>query len=247
MSTIETFYNEHATDHPFIDHRQSIVIRLVEEVSPTSVLDIGCGRGTLLNALRARNPNRRYIGADLSRSLLGEVRNAGFETVYGDITEGLEVVEDASVDCVVFGEIIEHLVDPDAAIQHIARVLRKGGHLIVTTPNIASWLNRILLLIGIQPLYTETSLHVKLGRRLRQLGQWNATEGHLKIFTLAALLEMLSANGFTPLKTKGARFSALTPPIQYLDDIFCAVPQLASDLVVLARHERTLKSSYPDA
>ena len=242
MSPLETYYDAHATDNPFMDHRLQVVADLVRDLAPQSVLDIGCGRGTLLKALRQQEPNRRYIGSELSAHLRSQAQQAGFFVVKSDIEKGLDL-PDESVDCVVFGEVIEHLVDPDAALQHISRVLRKDGYLIVTTPNLASWCNRILLLMGIQPLFTETSLHAKLGRKLRALGQWNATEGHLKIFTLAALCEMLRSNGFLVHNTFGTRFPG-SPPFGFLDAFFARFTTLASGLIVVATNGRTLATRY---
>lgn len=50
---------------------------------------------------------------------------------------------DAKFDVVYVGEVIEHLVDPAAGVTEWARVLRSGGHLIVTTPNRLHRLNRL--------------------------------------------------------------------------------------------------------
>jgi len=68
--------------------------------------------------------------------------------------------EDGSVDCAVFSEVIEH-INPyyiNHALSEINRVLKVGGKLIVTTPNIASLFRRLKLLLGKQPVYR---LHVK--------------------------------------------------------------------------------------
>uniref|UniRef100_E6Q525 Methyltransferase type 11 domain-containing protein n=1 Tax=mine drainage metagenome TaxID=410659 RepID=E6Q525_9ZZZZ len=88
----------------------------------------------------------------------------------GDVSSRLPF-DDACFDVAIFGEVIEHLVDPDAALQEISRVLRPGGYLVLTTPNLACWFNRIVLVIGVQPIFTETSLHAKIGRKWSFLGQ----------------------------------------------------------------------------
>jgi SAM-dependent methyltransferase len=46
---------------------------------------------------------------------------------------------DASVDCILLSEVIEHLPDPQISIQEAARVLGRGGRLLVTTPNYRSF------------------------------------------------------------------------------------------------------------
>ena len=61
-------------------------------------------------------------------------------------------ISNACLDAVFAGEIIEHLVDTDSFIAEIARVLRPGGHTVITTPNLASFENRLRLLAGIYPI-----------------------------------------------------------------------------------------------
>jgi methionine biosynthesis protein MetW len=237
------FYGAHQTDNPALDERLQIVLQLVAQFPPASLLDIACGRGTLLRGLRERYPACELYGIELSLESVAQANAEGLHVLAADVEKGLPLPDEA-VDTVIFGEIIEHLIDPDAALLHISRVLRKGGKLIVTTPNLASWMNRILLLVGLQPLFTETSLHAKLGRRFRSLGQWSSTQGHLKVFTRGALEEMLQANGFTVEKVIGAPFCD-PHPARALDKVISRFPSLASGIVVLAGNRRTLQTAYP--
>jgi ubiquinone/menaquinone biosynthesis C-methylase UbiE len=189
------FYEQRSTDIPEIDERLAIVADIVFQRRPLRILDLACGRGTLLNRLSGLLPEAALTGADLSAPALETARGLGLNVKQADVSTKLPF-DDESFDCAIFGEVIEHIVDPDFALQEISRILRKGGTLVVTTPNLASWCNRLLLLAGVQPLCTETSLHVNLGRRMKLLGQWRPAQGHLKIFTVTALREMLAANGY---------------------------------------------------
>jgi SAM-dependent methyltransferase len=57
--------------------------------------------------------------------------------------------EDASLDCVIFCEILEHLLlNPDHAVAEIRRVLRPGGWMIISTPNVTRLANAVRLLRG---------------------------------------------------------------------------------------------------
>ena len=241
------FYETRLTDIPEIDERLAIVSRVVEERQPSRILDIACGRGIFLARLAAVLPKAVLTGVDISRSAVEQARTLGFDVTHADVSKGLPFA-DQSFDCVVFGEVIEHIVDPDFALQQISRVLSKGGILVVTTPNLASWCNRLLLLLGIQPICSETSIHVNLGRRLRSLGQWRPAQGHLKIFTKDALREMLAANGYVVQSVCGAPFPE--PPsgnpnrFHLIDRLFTRFPGLASDLVIVASNRRTLKTDY---
>jgi hypothetical protein len=75
-------------------------------------------------------------------------------------------------------------------------VLAPGGLIVLSTPNLAYLPNRFLLMFGIVPIFLENSSEVKLGRRFRFLGQGNHTEGHIRVFTHRAVLELLKREGF---------------------------------------------------
>jgi SAM-dependent methyltransferase len=242
---LNTFYDDRRTDIPIIDARLKAVSKLIAKISPSHVLDLACGRGVLLQHLAAILPKATLVGADIAPSSLEYVKDLGFEAHVADISRGLPFA-DEQFDCVIFGELIEHLVDPDFALQQISRVLSRGGQLILTTPNLASWFNRLLLLAGIQPIATETSLYVNLGRRIRFLGQWRPTQGHLKLFTRDALLEMLQGNGYRVSHVLGAPFAEKNPA-SLLDALIAKRPSLASNFIVQATNLRTLKTEYPSA
>jgi SAM-dependent methyltransferase len=237
------FYEARKTDIGFVDARLRLVTKLVLQTNAQRVLDAACGRGTLLSNLRSVAPGIALAGCDISPDSAAHVRKLGFEAASSNLEDSLPF-EDESFDCVVLGEVLEHLIDPDRALLNVARVLRRDGNLVVTTPNLASWFNRLLLLAGIQPIATETSLQVNLGRKHPALGQWKPTQGHLKLFVKGALCEMLAANGFVVLQFLGAPYNQPTP-FSVIDRALAYLPSLASNFVVLARNLRTLSTDYP--
>ncbi len=238
---LKAFYDDIATNRVGeVTERFRIILELVCTPPSTAVLDIACHHGDMLSMIQARLPQARLVGADISDQYVAQTKARGFEAVACDVAAGMPF-PDGSFDCVIFGEVIEHLVDPDAALTEIARVLRPGGRLVLTTPNLAAWYNRILLLFGVQPIFTETSLKVNLGRHLPLLGQGNPTQGHLKVFTLPALREMLDANGFDVATVVGQTF--LPGPVAgALDRLISRIPSLASGFIVLAHSTGTRRS-----
>ena len=79
-------------------------------------------------------------------------------------------------------ELIEHLVDTDSALDEALRVLKPGGSLLLSTPNLAAWYNRGLLALGVQPIFSEVSLRGVYGR------PGSVVAGHLHMFTRGALV-----------------------------------------------------------
>ena len=138
-------------------------------------------------------------------------------------------IADSSIDVVIMSELIEHLVDPDGTLDEAWRVLRPGGTLLLSTPNLAAWYNRVLLACGIQPLFTEVSLRGIYGRPGHEV------VGHLRVFTRRALEGLLNAMGFVEIQIKGAPYHDVPGPFRPLDRLFCHTPSLASNLLAAAR------------
>lgn len=149
--------------------------------------------------------------------------------VRGELTAGGLPLADASADAVLFSEVIEHLVDPDSAMDELRRILKPGGHLMLSTPNLAAWYNRALLAAGVQPVFSEVSLRGIHGRPGSQV------VGHLRLFTARALRGFLTAAGFEVVTLAGGPFHGVPRPLRLIDRAACAAPSVASILLVHAR------------
>lgn len=101
------------------------------------VLDVGCGYGTLIERVRAAGHDCFGVEPDPAAVVVAKKR--GLKVKLG-VVEKLPY-HGGSFDVVVLTEVIEHLPAPDKALAEINRVLKKGGLVIVTTPNVVSlWL-----------------------------------------------------------------------------------------------------------
>ena len=121
------------------------------------VLDLGCNDGAIAN--RIRNMGNYVLGVDLPEvTKIAERKNPGIEYVSCDLSEGLPF-EDEEFDVVVALELIEHLVDDEFFLNECNRVIRKGGKLIISTPNVAFIRNRAWLLFG---KFMKDNLHFHL-------------------------------------------------------------------------------------
>ncbi|MGD9483333.1 methyltransferase domain-containing protein [Streptomyces sp. TRM70308] len=191
-----------------------------------TVLDVGCGDGTAAAVAAPLLPGKRIVGCDWSHDALRRA-NTRLSAVRGELA-ALPFATGAA-DAVLFSEVIEHLVDPDAALDELHRVLRPGGHLLLSTPNLAAWYNRGLLLAGVQPVFSEVSLRGVHGRPGAQV------VGHLRLYTARALRSMLPAAGFRVVRVTGAPYHDVPRPLRPLDRLACRAPSLASILLVHAR------------
>jgi SAM-dependent methyltransferase len=135
-------------------------------------------------------------------------------------------------------EVLEHLVDPDKALDEVLRVLTPRGHLVLSTPNLACLPNRLLMVLGIQPLFSEVSTTRVLGRRFSVFGQGGQPVGHLRLYTKLALTEFLQAHGFSMVRIRGAAFHA-QGLLSAVERVIAFAPSFAMILVVSAQVKKT--------
>ena len=103
------------------------------------LLDHGCGTGYGTNFLWRRGAPRSLVAQDVSPDAIAYCR-----ATYEDIADSFHVVApgvvpqaQASLDVAVIFQMIEHVTDDQALLSALARALRPGGVLLVTTPNAA--------------------------------------------------------------------------------------------------------------
>ncbi|HEX7174431.1 MAG TPA: methyltransferase domain-containing protein [Pyrinomonadaceae bacterium] len=106
------------------------------------LVDVGCGNGRLWPYVRARFA--RCVGVDLVRY---EGLPHDVEFVRAELNGEALPLADGSADAVVSAETIEHLENPRAFMRELARVVRPGGWVVVTTPNQLSLLSLLTLVV----------------------------------------------------------------------------------------------------
>jgi SAM-dependent methyltransferase len=163
----------------------------------TAVLEVGAGSGTLPLALRSRY--ERVVVTELAPTPAARLRELGFETYLGAIEDGLPL-EPKSFDTVILNAIVEHLVEPGDTLRALRELLRPGGDLVITTPNIAKWTRRIKLLAGRFPSTASRNegLATYQGRATDLYD-----EGHLHYFTYRSLEVILRRAGLAPVARYG--------------------------------------------
>lgn len=146
------------------------------------ILDLGCYDGTFLSLIKNRN-NDLY-GVEASEHGFRKSRERGIRVEKFFIRDGVRLpFEDNYFDLVVIGEIIEHIYDTDFFLSEIKRILVKGGHLIVSTPNVASLGRRLMLLFGLNPIIEVSPNEPE-------------SSGHIRYYTFKSLKGLLEKHNF---------------------------------------------------
>jgi SAM-dependent methyltransferase len=118
---------------PGFRHRRRLIRKWIAPLSFWSCLDVGCGNAELLRLLKIDYPDCEWWGVDLSPEVIQ--RNLALEP--GMCFESLDIERkrlDRQFDLILCSEVIEHLDHRPLAIENMARMLTRGGHLLVTCP-----------------------------------------------------------------------------------------------------------------
>lgn len=130
---------------------QKIVKRISNASAPGRMLDVGYSKGSFADYLA--EAGWACTGLDLS-----EHNHPAVRTICCDLNDPFPVAS-GEFDLVAAGEVLEHVIDQEFFLQECGRVLRPGGLLVLTTPNLSYLLNRFLVPLGAVPMFVHARYH----------------------------------------------------------------------------------------
>jgi methionine biosynthesis protein MetW len=121
--------------------------------TPNTVLDIGCGngQGIILIAKLFNIDFHNVYGIDIDDTSIATCRKI-FNVIKTDVERNELPFRDSTFDLVICNQVLEHLKNYRKTMNDTIRVTKKGGYIVFGIPNLSHLINRILLLLGAQPL-----------------------------------------------------------------------------------------------
>jgi len=119
--------------------------RIITELVPekSAVLDLGCGNGALLQALK-EHKNTHGHGVEIDPDMVMACLQKGLSVFQGNLDEGLKEHPDNSFDIVILNQTLQSVLNTELVLSEMLRV---GQTAIVGIPNFAHW--RIRLALGL--------------------------------------------------------------------------------------------------
>ncbi len=116
-----------------------------------SVLDLGCGDGSLLRYLKEARSARGY-GVEINDADIVSCIANGINVIQNDLEAGLSDFEDGSFDFVILSQTLQATRHTEALVREMLRVGKEG---IVSFPNFGYWRNRLNVMLGNMPVSRE--------------------------------------------------------------------------------------------
>lgn len=165
-------------DAPFRGHSLLIETVLRHTRAGDRIFEGGVSSGYLARQIAAEG--RIVDGAEID-AVAAEQAKAVCDRVWVGDLEGLDVDELApSYDAFLFGDTLEHLVDPSSLLQRLRPRLAPGGTLVTSIPNVANWTIRLGLLAG----------------RFEYADRGILDRTHLHFYTLRSARALVEESGF---------------------------------------------------
>lgn len=214
---------------PFLESSVPLESMFLNGISPGRLLDVGCGSGTFLSQMSKSGWSVEGLETDAAAARIAR-ELSGIPVKMGTIECAGYPAE--SFDAVTLSHVIEHVADPVAVLRECWRVLRSGGAITVTTPNLES--------------LAHTHFH----------SCWRGLEPprHLQVFSMASLRKCAVDAGIPKprLSTSAGRASGLYLGSLLLSKIASRKPSVGNSAADYARavffafRESRLLASRPE-
>ena len=168
--------------HYFGTDPNPMLIELIDRKADETftVLEVGCDCGATLLDIKNKFSNVYTIGCDITRNAVNVASHFVDRTFVANIEDEKMDIDPCSVDYVIFGDVLEHLHNPERILRYISTLLKPDGKVIASIPNVMHISVMKQLLAG-DFTYTEMGLLDKT---------------HIHLFTFNEIRKMFDRAGY---------------------------------------------------
>ena len=117
---------------PMARHTRRLMRVITKDLAPTSILDVGCGEGSLLVALAQAHPGAKLAGVEISENAVALAKRGLPGADISQLDAATQRLP-GTYDLVVCADVIEHIADDQAALNNIAAMCAPGGAVVIAT------------------------------------------------------------------------------------------------------------------
>jgi len=187
------------------NNNASRYVATIQMVEGDVILDVGCGVGQFSYSIAKRA--KKVVGVDILASSIEIAKEfsskPNVEFIEGDLFK--LHFPDNSFDCILFLETIEHVDNPVMFIREFHRLLKKDGHLVISTPNAMSLTNIIFGFSHFSTSKTKEKARI-INKETRNTG---TQQDHIYLWDFEILYRLLNRNGFTYIDKEGNQINGL--------------------------------------
>lgn len=176
--------------NPVDIRRYKDTFNLLPKDKGIKILDVGCWPCALDLILKKKGFDVHGISLDMSKIFRDNLRKKGIKLSNCDLEKDSFPFKDEQFDYILCTEVIEHMNNPYHLLNETNRVLKKGGKLLLTTPNAAS-LNKIFEIIKGDTIYGQSVIFW-----FEPKEKYLVRERHVREYTINELMYMLNKHNF---------------------------------------------------
>ena len=151
----------------------------------STLVEVGSSSGSLAREYKLINPSSTYIGVEIEPSYVEQSSQYCDHAVLFDFNKAPEeqfpIHQYPTPDCWIFGDTLEHLIDPWSVLEYVSRHITPDGSVCACIPNMQHWSVQIALLSG--------------RLNYQQSGLLDRT--HLRWFTRSTIIHLFESTGFS--------------------------------------------------
>lgn len=158
----------------------------------STVLEVGCSAGSFGALLKKERSGATVWGIEPSNEAASVAANKLDRVICGFFVSGMPELNGQQFDCIIFNDVLEHLVNPENALKDCKQYLSAGGVVVASIPNILHFYQILQILKEQDWKYEDSGI---------------LDNTHLRFFTKKSIVRMFEKAGFEILKIEGINAS----------------------------------------